>query len=165
LDEAIWARASQLDAVALDVLKILAVAVAPFSEELIYAAAGLEASEFQKCVAMLRLSHLIRSAASAHTSLEVYHDRVRQSVLRRLADPERVQLNERCAGALEAASTQIQPELLIYHLEGARQFDKAAHKALEAADRALAGLAFEQAARLYEAALRLARWSEAEDRA
>ncbi len=164
LDEAIWARVSQLPPAALDVLKILAVAVAPLSEELIYAAAQREPSDFQRCVATLRVSHLIRSAASAHTSLEVYHDRVRQAVIRRLDEEERVALNQRCAVALEASSAAIPPELLIYHLEGARQFDKAARKAVDAADRAQAGLAFEQAARLYKAALRLARWSDDERR-
>ncbi|HEX8107035.1 MAG TPA: protein kinase [Kofleriaceae bacterium] len=164
LDEAIWARVSQLPPAALDVLKILAVAVAPLSEELIYVAAQLEPSDFQRCVATLRVSHLIRSAVSAHTSLEIYHDRVRQAVSRRLDDPERVALNQRCALALETSSAAIQPELLIYHLEGAREFDQAARKAVEAADRAQAGLAFEQAARLYEAALRLARWSDDERR-
>jgi serine/threonine protein kinase len=164
LDEAIWARVSQLQPAALDVLKILAVAVAPLSEELIYAAARLEPSDFQKSVAMLRVSHLVRSSASAHTSLEVYHDRVRQAVIRHLEEPERVALNQRCAIALETSSAAIPPELLIYHLEGAREFDKAARKAVEAADRAQAGLAFEQAARLYEAALRLARWSDDENR-
>jgi serine/threonine protein kinase len=164
LDEAIWARVSQLPPAALDVLKILAVAVAPLSEELIYVAAQLEPSDFQRCVATLRVSHLIRSAASAHTWLEVYHDRVRQAVIRRLEEEERVTLNRRCALALETSSVAIQPELLIYHLEGAREFDQAARKAVDAADRAQAGLAFEQAARLYEAALRLARWPGAERR-
>jgi serine/threonine protein kinase len=164
LDEAIWARVSQLPPAALDVLKILAVAVAPLSEELIYAAAQLDPSDFQRCVATLRVSHLIRSAASAHTWLEIYHDRVRQAVIRRVDEDERVMLNRRCALALETSSAAIQPELLIYYLEGAREFDKAARKAVDAADRAQAGLAFEQAARLYEAALRLARWSDDERR-
>jgi len=164
LEQAIWARVSQLDTAALRVLKILSVAAAPLSEPIINAAARLDARGFQKSVALLRASNLIRSAVPTQASLEVYHDRVRQSVVDHVADDERIALNERIAVALETSEAEIQPEMLIHHLEGARQFDKAARKALEAAERAHAGLAFEQASQLYEAALRLSAWSEAEHR-
>ena len=164
LDEAIWARVSQLDAASLSVLKILSMAVAPLSEEIIHAAAKLDARQLHKSVALLRASHLIRSASSTHAWLEVYHDRVRQSVFHHIDDVECIALNERIATALEASGTHVQPEMLIHHLQGAKQFEKAARKALDAADRAQGGLAFEQASKLYEAALRLAAWSEAEKR-
>jgi serine/threonine protein kinase len=164
LDEAIWARVSQLHAAPLGVLKILAVAVAPLSEDLIHAAARLPAGELQKSLALLRASNLIRSSLATHELIEVYHDRVRQAVAHHLGDGERVELDERIAIALESSGALVQPDLLIHHLEGARQFDKAARKALEAAERAQAGLAFEQAIALYEAALRLTAWSEAETR-
>jgi serine/threonine protein kinase len=164
LEEAIWARVSQLQPAAIDVLKFLAVAVAPLPEGLIYAAAGLEASNFHRTISALRVRHLVRVSAFANGSLEVYHDRVRQSVSAQIGDGERVLLNERCAAALESSGIAVLPEILIHHLEGARKFDRAARKALEAAERAQAGLAFDQAARLYEAALRLAQWSESESR-
>jgi len=164
LDEAIWARISQLNAASLSVLKILSIAVAPLSEEVIHDATGLEAREFQKTITLLRTSNLIRSAIPAQTSLEIYHDRVRQAVVHHIADDERIVLNAHIAVALEASDALIPPELLIHHLEGAAQFDKAAEKALEAAERAQTGLAFEQAIQFYEAALRLGKWTEAERR-
>ena len=164
LDEAIWARISQLNSASLGVLKILSMAVAPLSEEVIHDATGLDAREFQKTITLLRASNLIRSAIPAQTSLEIYHDRVRQSVVHHIADRERIVLNAHIAVALEASDALIPPELLIHHLEGAAQFDKAAEKALEAAERAQTGLAFEQAIQFYEAALRLGKWTEAERR-
>ena len=164
LEEAIWARVSQLDATALCVLKILSIAIAPLSEQIIDAAARLDASECQKSIALLRASNLVRSAVPTQASLEVYHDRVRQSVVSNVANDERIALNERIAFALETSNTEIQPEMLIHHLEGAQQLDKAARKALEAAERAQGGLAFEQASQLYEAALRLSAWPKAEHR-
>ncbi len=164
LDEAIWARISQLDAASLSVLQILAMAVAPLSEEIIHSATKLDAGEFQKSIALLRASNLIRSAIPTQTSIEIYHDRVRQAVVHHVDDRERIVLNERIAAALETSGAQTQPELLIHHLEGATQFGKAARKALEAAERAQTGLAFDQAIQLYEAALRLGTWSEDERR-
>lgn len=164
LDEAIWARASQLNAESVRVLETLSIATAPLSEEVIHTATRLSAAELQRAIAVLRASHLIRSAVPVHSLLEVYHDRVRQSVLHHIGDDERVVLNERLAIALESSGGATPPELLIYHLEGARQMDKAARKALEAADRALAALAFEQAIDLYESALRLTDWPDDERR-
>ncbi|HEY0483944.1 MAG TPA: protein kinase [Kofleriaceae bacterium] len=164
LDEAIWARVSQLQPGPLGVLKLVSVAVAPLSKGVIHAASRLDPGEFQRSVALLRTGNLIRSAVSAHELVEVYHDRVRQSVVHHLGDDERIALNERIAIALETSGAPIQPDLLIHHLEGARQLDKAARKALEAAERAQAGLAFERAIHLYESALRLTTWSEDENR-
>ncbi|HEX7837877.1 MAG TPA: protein kinase [Kofleriaceae bacterium] len=164
LDEAIWARVSQLPAAPLGVLKIVAVAVAPLSEDILHAATTLDASGFQRSVALLRATNLIHSALGTRELVEVYHDRVRQAVVHHLGDDERIALNERIALALESSGAEVLPDLLIHHLEGARQFDKAARKALEAAERAQAGLAFEQAIALYEAALRLTTWPQAENR-
>ncbi len=164
LDEAIWARVSRLDAASLDVLKVLSLAVAPLSEDVLGAAARLSAGAFQRTVAALRAGYLVRGASPAHAALEVYHDRVRQAVVHHLGDAERVALNERIAAALEACGARVPPELLIHHLQGAGQLARAARKAREAAERALAGLAFEQASQLYEAALALGTWSDAERR-
>ncbi len=165
LDEAIWARVSQLDATALSVLKILSVVIAPLSEEILHAAARLDARGLQKSVAWLRANNLVRSASPTHAWLEVYHDRVRQAVLQHVGEDERVAWHERIAGALETSDAHVPPEILIHHLRGARQLEKAARKAREAAERAQAGLAFEQAAQLYETALGLTTWPEAEHRA
>jgi eukaryotic-like serine/threonine-protein kinase len=164
LDEAIWARARHLTDDALGVLKVLSIAVAPLPLELVRVAAGLKVDEFQKSVSLLRANNLVRSAAPAQNQVEVYHDRVRQSIILHLGDDERIALNERIAGALDSSLVHMQPELLIHHLQGAGNFSRAAREALEAAERAQTGLAFEQAAQLYETALRLGSWSEAEQR-
>jgi eukaryotic-like serine/threonine-protein kinase len=164
LDEAIWARVSQLDVMSASVLEVLAMAVAPLPEEVIRVAATLDASRMQKSVALLRATHLVRSASSTQAVLEVYHDRVRQAVVHHLDEAERIALNGRIAEALERSGAQLPPELLIHHLQGARQLGAAARKALEAADRAHAGLAFERASQLYEIALGGTVWSEAERR-
>ncbi|HEX7838694.1 MAG TPA: protein kinase [Kofleriaceae bacterium] len=162
LDEAIWARVSQLTPECVTVLEILSVATAALSEEILQSASRLDTAELQRAIAMLRAEHLIRASVPAHAQLEVYHDKVRQSVLHHIDDAERIVLHERLAIALESSAGAFPPELVIHHLEGARQLDRAATKAQEAADRALATLAFSQAIDLYESALRLGDWSEAE---
>jgi hypothetical protein len=165
LDEAIWARVSQLDAAAVSVLKVLAMATAPLPEETLRAATALDPRELPRSVALLRAAHLIRSASPTLAVLEVYHDRIRQAVVHHLDAGERIALHEQLAGALETSGAQLQPEMLIHHLRGAGKLEQAARKALEAADRALAGLAFDQASQLYEVALGGATWSEAGRRA
>jgi serine/threonine protein kinase len=164
LDEAIWARASQLDPASLSVLQILSTAVAPLAEDIVRAAANLDASAFQRAVRLLRAGHLLRSASSTHAVLDIYHDRVRQAVLLHIDTPERIAVNERIAKALETFGVDVQPEMLVRHLQAAMQFERAARMALEAAERALAGLALEQAIQLYKAALGLTSWSEGEHR-
>jgi len=165
LEEAIQARVSQLSAECVRVLEVLSMATAPLPEEIIYTATELDGPTLQRSIAVLRAGHLIRAAIPDHARLEVYHDRVRQSVMPHISDPARVALNERLAIAIEQFGGDIPPEMLVYHLEGAQQLGKAAGKALEAADRATAALAFEQAIQLYESALRLTEWTTDEQRA
>ena len=164
LDEAIWARASQLGDAAMRVLAVLAAAIAPLPEDVAHAASELEASAFQKALLLVRASNLVRGAIPAHASLEVYHDRVRQAVLKHLDEARRIAIHQKLAAALDTAEGRVPPELVIYHLEGAAQFDQAARKAAAAADRAQASLAFEQAVQFFETALRLGGWSESERR-
>jgi serine/threonine protein kinase len=156
LDEAIWARASQLEPGAVRVLELAAVAGAPLSQAILCDAAELERGEFARHLSLLRVANLVRGGRGPQSSVEPYHDRVREAVLSNLEDASRRQRHQRLAVALESADAQRdRPELLLRHLEAAGQNERAAHYAGEAGDRAAAALAFGRAAELYRAALRL----------
>src|SRR5439155_1727405 len=67
--------------------------------------------------------------------LEPYHDRIRQFVLARLAEPDRARVHGAIARALEGRASS---ERLARHWAGAGEREKAAASALAAADESLA---------------------------
>lgn len=75
-------------------------------------------------------------------------------MLANLGDENRIERHQRLVIALESGGVD-RPELLMQHLEGAGDRLRAAACAEEAAKRAYSGLAFDQAAHFYEAAIRL----------
>ncbi len=160
LDEVLWARVRRLTDDARRLLGIVAVSGRPIGQRLAFQASGLgsgngSGSEGRAAVGLLRTSRLIRSTGrERRDAIEVYHDRIRETVVAHLP-PELLQEHHlKLAEALEATPAA-DPESLAVQFQGAACFDKAGHYFVRAADRAVETLAFAHAARLYRRALEL----------
>jgi serine/threonine protein kinase len=166
LDDALWSRVSQLEAPARRLLELLAIAGAPISQAIAGATAGLEPAEMAHWVDLLRATNLVKTSGSrAGDTVEAYHDRVREAVVAHL-DPLTQKSHHRAiADRLEAEGlTERDPRVIVRHLEAAGETQRAAQRAAAGARIASEKLAFDQAAALYETALRLGGQGAAEAR-
>jgi hypothetical protein len=154
LDEVLQARIDRLSEDARRLLGIVAVSGRPIAQGLAFQAAGLGA-EARAAAGLLRTSRLIRiTGPSRDDAIEVYHDRIRETVVAHLPGDILQDHHLHLAEALEA-SPQAEPESLAVQFQGAGQHHKAGHYFVLAADRAAESLAFDHAARLYRRALEL----------
>ncbi len=131
----------------------LAVAGRPINPEVAYQAAGLSGDELP-LVSSLRAAQFLRSAGSEHT-VELYHDRIRETLASQLDQTSVKQIHRRLAQALEARNID-DPEALFEHYLGAGERVRAATHAGVAAKKATDALAFDRAAAFYRRALELA---------
>ncbi len=154
LDQAILARVAQLDADARRVIEMVCIAGAPLPRGVVARAAELEEDGCARALGLLRLHNLVRaSGARQADAVEPYHDRVRESVAAAVSDADRLRYHSRLAVVLEASGADAQ--LLMRHQEAAGDEERAAVTALRAAHEADEALAYDRAAELYRAALRL----------
>lgn len=102
----------------------------------------------------LRNGRLIRIREGEGEELELYHDRIRETVVARLAADEERAIHAGLARALHQRGAD--PESLAYHHRGAGQLPEAFRFTLDAARHAEKALAFERAAELYRSASELA---------
>ncbi len=138
-----------------ELLEILAVAGRPITQRAARRAAGLPPDD-RTSMAYLRAERLARTTGAGQSDLaEPLHDRIREAVTRGLADARAVDCHSRLAGAL-AEEGDTDPELLATHLEAAGDLPAAAARYAQAARDAMAALAFERAADLYERSIELA---------
>jgi serine/threonine protein kinase len=176
LEEALWSRIAPLEEPARAILALLAVSGGPISHDVLHRAVADRAprreaesapgpnTEVARSIAALRFAHLVQTAGSRGTDrVDVYHDRVRATVLAHLEPRERRELHQRLARSLELAGTA-DAEALATHWRGAGELVLAAKYAYVAGDRAAAALAFERAAHFYELALSLREHPDAEAR-
>jgi serine/threonine protein kinase/tetratricopeptide (TPR) repeat protein len=156
LDEVLWARVGRLTDDARRLLGIVAVSARPIDLRVAFQAAGfIGGSAGRAAVGLLRTSRLIRAAGPARRdAIEVYHDRIRETVLAQLAGDQVQEYHLRLAETLEVTAGA-DPESLALQFQGAAQFAKAERYFGLAADRAAGSLAFDHAARLYRRALEL----------
>jgi serine/threonine protein kinase len=140
-------------------LEVLSVAARPLSLQLA-AAAPHAALPARAAFDALRSAHLARSSVQPG-SIECYHDRVRESVAAGLSADTRRSYHSALAQQL-VQSPDADPEQLAEHFEQAGEPLRAAEYAASAANHAADGFAFAQAARLYDKALSLGSFSEAE---
>jgi serine/threonine protein kinase/tetratricopeptide (TPR) repeat protein len=148
------ARVARLPSGARRLLETVVVAGRPIDAALARRAAGVESHE-KVVLSLLQVSHLVRSRADSSTEeVEVYHDRIRDSVLASISPEDLKAYHNRLAITLELDG-RADPELLATHYQAADRPDKAAHYARKAADDAFDALAFDRAARLYKLALSL----------
>jgi hypothetical protein len=153
LDDALWDRAAQLSPSARKLLELVAVAGVPLPQQVVAQAAALDFGQVFDSVGALRAAHFVRtSGVYRRDTVEPYHDRVRESVLRHLDDPTRKDWHGRLALALEQTG-EVDPEKVMAHWLGAGNPTRAAEYALRAADAAAEALAFDHAASLYRIAL------------
>ena len=159
LAEMLELRLAHLPQRARDVLDVLAVAARPTTTEL--AASALdEGAATRALTAALRAAQLIRSVG-ALDRVEVYHDRLREALVRRLP-PERVTRIHANLAAAIARSGADDPEALCHHYLEAGEREPAATAALAAARRAASALAFDRAAFFYRRAAELGELSPQE---
>jgi tetratricopeptide (TPR) repeat protein/predicted Ser/Thr protein kinase len=157
LDDAIGARVATLPAEPASLLRLVALAGLPLPQAVLREAADLDGAAFWHALGWLRAGHLIRTGGPRDDDpIEAYHDRVRESVVASLDEPARSGGHARLAAALTEHPIIVdRPELLVDHLEGAGEPERAAVWAERAADHARDALAFERAAELYQRALAL----------
>jgi hypothetical protein len=165
LDEAVWSRVAELDAVARDLLETIAVAGTPVSVDVASLAAGVSRSEGARWATLLTTSFFARATTlGADDAIETYHDRIRETVLAHLTPEVRARRHRGLADALEATGREADdPQTLVRHLEAAGELKRAASLARTAARAARASLAFDRAADLLRVSLRLG-VNEAEQR-
>ncbi|MBL8969366.1 MAG: AAA family ATPase, partial [Myxococcales bacterium] len=135
-------------------LDLLAVAAHPLRPALAFTAAGLHGDE-RPLIKRLRGAKLLRFSAGSE-SLELYHDRIRESLAAAVPPERRAKIHRALASALEAAG-DTQPELLFVHYNASGQIAQALAAAVRAAEKAAKALAFDQAAQFYRHALELGR--------
>ena len=103
----------------------------------------------------LRAEHLIRSAGMAESdTIEIYHDRIRETALRLIQSGELPGLHLAIAKELEA-SGDADEVALSHHFRQAGEEQMASLHTVAAADQAAKALAFDRAAELYRTALDL----------
>jgi eukaryotic-like serine/threonine-protein kinase len=153
------ARLRHLPKGARQFIDALAVAGRPINPEVVYQAAELAGDELP-LISSLRAAQFLRTGGPGHT-LELYHDRIRETLTTQL-DPKKVaQIHRRLAQALEARGVD-DPEALFEHYLGAGERVRAATHAAVAARKAASALAFDRAAGFYRRALELAPVRDAE---
>src|SRR5882724_3321574 len=130
----------------------LAVAGRPINPEVVYQAAELSGDELQ-LIGSLRAAQFIR-AGNGHT-LELYHDRIRETLASQLSPTKVTQIHKRLAHAIESRGID-DPEALFEHYVGAGERVRAATHAAAAARKAASALAFDRATAFYRRALELA---------
>ncbi len=152
LDEVLWRRVIALPQGPRRLLETLAVAGQPIRQGTACRAADL-GSEGLSALAQLRAGHLVRGrGAGALDEIEPYHDRIRETVARRLRPADRVARHLRLAVELEADG-DADPETLAVHFHAAGRPDDSAHYLARAAADAAEALAFDRAATLYRRVL------------
>ena len=146
------ARLRQLPKGSRQFLSTLAVAARPVNPDVAYQAAGLKGDEL-RLIGALRAAQLLRSGGSNY-GVELYHDRIRETLIALLEPGPIRQIHRRLAQSIEARGLD-DPEALFEHYLGAGERVRAASHAVAAARRASAALAFDRAALFYRQAVEL----------
>jgi serine/threonine protein kinase len=155
LDEVIRARVGRLPPSAQSLLEIVAVAGKPVAQDIANRAAELGGAERAALMQLLRSTQMVRiSGARDQDLVEVYHDRIRETVVASLEDARRARHHRRLAVAIQTSGDP-DAETLVVHFLGAGERETAADYAIEAAGQAAESLAFDRAAELYRLALEL----------
>ena len=154
LEQALAQRFSSLAPDAQRLLEVIALHGLPLAQIDAYRAAKFVGRDPAPLTA-LRYANLIRTTGTAETDeVEPYHDRVRETVLARLAMETRRERHQALATTLEE-SGRADAETLASHYEGAGDKERAGELFEMAADRAATTLAFDRASSFYERSLRL----------
>jgi serine/threonine protein kinase/tetratricopeptide (TPR) repeat protein len=145
-------RITQLPEGSRQFLDTLAVARRPVNQDVALSAAGLQDDPL-KLLSALRATQFVRSGGTGY-GVELYHDRIGETLVSLLSPDERRQIHRRLAQAIEARGLD-DPEGLYEDYLGAGEEDHAAAHAQNAARKAARALAFDRAALYYRRAIEL----------
>jgi hypothetical protein len=134
-------------------LEVVALAAKPVHRPVAERASGIGSADEGASEQILRVRHLLRLGTDG-TSLEPYHDRIRDTVTSSLPPATVPALHRRIAQALIDGGRP-DPEDLALHLSAAGDRERAADYAIAAAEKWTAALAFDRAATLYRMAAEL----------
>ncbi len=152
LDDALRARIGRLDPPARRLIEVVAIAGRPVPARIAARAAEVTTSDLSPALAALRVDNLASTAGiGPGETVEPFHDRVREAVLRGLDSPRRRALHRELALGLEAWGGA-DLEALTLHFREAGDAERASAYAARAGDQASAALAFDRAAELFRAA-------------
>ena len=146
-------RLRHLPVGAREFLDALAVAGRPINSEVAYQAAKLTGDELP-LVSSLRAAQFLRTSGEGH-ALDLYHDRIRETLAAQLDPNKVIKIHRRLAQALEGRGID-DPEALFEHYLGAGERVRAASYATRAAKKATSALAFDRAVGFYRRAVELA---------
>jgi len=152
LAEMLDARISRSPPGTRELLEVLAVANHPVDFEVAHRAAGI-AGDPRALASALEIGRLIRSS-TATDLIEIYHDRIRVSLARRLGAEREHEIHWRLAEAIRKRGID-DPEALFEHYLASGHAAQAAEQAAKAANRAMGTLAFDRAARFFRRAIEL----------
>jgi len=154
LDEVLWDRIQRLPAGARRFLEAVAVSGQPVRQASAFRVAGL-GDDGLAALAVLRAGHLVRSTGTdSLDDVEVYHDRIRETVKKHLSPEVLKTWHGELARELQNAGGA-DPETLAVHFEAAGAPEMAGRYYAEAAAKAAKALAFDRAAKHYRQAIEL----------
>ncbi len=152
LQQALLMQINQLSVEARAVLEVASVAACPIARVTILQMVAVGPDPlvvFQQ----LRTQRLLRTGGDQQAHVEVYHDKIRETVVQQLSKDQIAGISLRIADAVEANSELVDPEWLAGLLIRAGERSRAAKYLLNAAQAAQKTLAFSRAIQLYRAAL------------
>jgi hypothetical protein len=154
LDEVLWARIRRQPEDAQRLLGAVAISGRPIRQVLAFQAVEL-GNGARVALASLRTARLIRCIGQTqHDDIEIYHDRIRETVVAHQT-PDLLRWHHERLVVVLSASGPVDPEVLAGHYRGAGDLARACDYYSRGADQAAAALAFDHAARLYRIALEL----------
>ncbi|MEL6344311.1 MAG: protein kinase [Myxococcota bacterium] len=148
LDQVVLHRVAALEPMTRRLLEAVVVAGRPVPQDVVIAASGATSPQ-EDAVHMLRLQRLARTFGDqADAPIESYHDRIREILVGEM-EPARLRMLH--MGLADAYVEQVEPDPQVvaghYYAGGARA--RAGGWALQAAEQAVAALAFDAAAQFY----------------
>jgi eukaryotic-like serine/threonine-protein kinase len=146
-------RIAQLPPGSRALLNTLAVAARPVNQDVAFAVCEIGRDDLQILNAV-RTSQFVRSGGAAY-GIELYHDRIAETLRLLLTDDERRHIHRRLAQTIEARGVD-DPEALYEDYLGAGEVSRAAFHAEAAARKAASALAFDRAALYFRRALEFA---------
>lgn len=159
--EVVGRRVERLDDAARHLLELIAACGGRCRWDVVFHAAGSTGEE-ESAMLRLRQARLVRGMGSTGELVDVYHDRVRETILDRMDSESSLASHRALAEAFLAYGVD-DPETLATHLENSGELEASAVEFARAAQRATESLAFDQAARFFHKAINLKRWPSNEE--
>jgi tetratricopeptide (TPR) repeat protein len=160
LRQVILRRLSHLSADTSGLLRLAAVLGPEFSLDSLGAASGVQSEGLLDVLGEAEATNLVVEVPGAFGQLRFAHSLVRETLYEEITPGERVRLHRRIGAAFESLYAEDLgphlPELAHHFFEAAHggDVDRAIDYARSAADQSVGGLAYEDAVRLYQMALR-----------